>query len=1073
MGSVLARAVAVLLALPSTVVGQGGTTAAIRGQVRTADGTTPDGARVRVVHAASGFVVQGEVRHGRFLIQGLEVGGPYTIQVRHIGFHPAAREQLHLSLGAELEIQFELQPVALQLDSIPVVAAPFPLANAHGGTATTVADSLLHRLPSLNRNLYDFARLAPQVSTRISFAAGGLSGAGMGFRLNSFLVNGVPQRSVGGQVPPEFSGGKSVPLEAVREYQVLVAPFDVRYGDFAGALVNAVTRSGTNQFHGSVFAHGRSDALARPDGAIARAPYQRAQYGFSVGGPVLRDRLHFFIAPEFQHLTSPAPGPYLGQPAGAGAPVPVAAADLSRLATIMRTHGLTAGSGGPVENRNPLRSLFARVDLALPAWNSRAIAWVNETQGDNLTFSRPATGAFPLTTNQVTQASTGWNVALQLLTALPRAGGGQNEFLLAYRNARGRLHPDVRQPLVSVAVPGTSGGVTTLVTGTPVQAHGGGQGYHAMHLRNDLALPLGPRHTVSLGVDAERFRIERAGVSNAYGSWTFASLDSLGLGIADRFEVARDFGSAEVPLVGAHLATHAGTRWQVSERVTVTMGLRAEWLLLDGRAPYNPAVDSIFSRRTDAPSPRQVHLSPRLGFTWDPSGSGRDQVRGGLGVFTGRPPLAWLHAARVSHGTGIGVLRCGRLPTDLGPPPPFTTDFRTPPGSCANGQGLTTAPRGEVDLLDGGGLLVHALRGVLAWDRRLSGDWLATLELVATRSLAEFAFVNLNLAGPQGTDRHGRVLYGTIGPTGLATPSLRSNFAEVIELQRTAELRAHQASLRLARQFRNGAAVTAHYTHTRVRDTQTPLRVNVAGLVNWSSRAVSGRHDDLAAGISLNDIPHRLVVAGTWRAPWPRWATEFSFQYVGESGGPFTYLAWGAVRGRGDLNADGSNQNDPIHVPRDAADPDEIRFVAFTRQLTLPDGTTRTDTVTAERQATDFEALIEETPCLARQRGRILARNSCREPWAHTTIASVRQAVPLGGRTLEIQLDLFNVLNLLRRDWGQYRLAVPSLLEHVAQTPESPAPSQPVFRFNPEAPRWTALPAESEFQFQLALRYRF
>jgi hypothetical protein len=175
---------------------------------------------------------------------------------------------------------------------------------------------------------------------------------------------------------------------------------------------------------------------------------------------------------------------------------------------------------------------------------------------------------------------------------------------------------------------------------------------------------------------------------------------------------------------------------------------------------------------------------------------------------------------------------------------------------------------------------------------------------------------------------------------------------------------------------------------------------------------------------------------------------------VGESGSPFTYRAGGA-NGRGDLNADGSNINDPIYVPRDAADPAEILFAG-----------------TSAEQQEAFEAFVRRTPCLRRQRGRILERNSCREPFSHTTIASLRQAVPFGGQALEAELDVFNVLNLINSGWGHYRVASPRVLEHVGQSPGAVETSQPIFRFTPRAD-WMTVPTESAFQLQLALRYRF
>jgi hypothetical protein len=246
----------------------------------------------------------------------------------------------------------------------------------------------------------------------------------------------------------------------------------------------------------------------------------------------------------------------------------------------------------------------------------------------------------------------------------------------------------------------------------------------------------------------------------------------------------------------------------------------------------------------------------------------------------------------------------------------------------------------------------------------------------------------------------------------------------------------------------------------------------VRGSLTWAgARAVSGRHEDLAVSTSSFEVPHRVVLGGTYTAPWPRWSTSLSFYYLGESGSPFTYRAWG-VGGRGDLNADGSNANDPIYVPRSALDTSEISFSGRSEEPEA-DNSDLAQADRVSRQQAAFDELIERTPCLRKQRGRIVARNSCREPPSHVTIASVRQAIQIVGRTLTLELDVFNVLNLLKGDWGRYRVAVPALLEHVGQTPGSAATAQPIFRFNTSAPQWETLDTESAFQLQVALRYSF
>lgn len=1060
---------------PLLASGQGITTASLQGSVSVEGGGAPDGTRITVRNAATGFKVEATAVRGRFAIYGLEVGGPYSLELRRIGYHAQQRDSLFLHLGEPLELHFVLRPTENSLEEIQVLGETAAEAAGDGGTVTTVPDSLVHHLPTLNRNLYDFVHLAPQVSTKTGFAAGGLSAGGVGMRYNNFLVDGVPQRSVSGGQPPEFSGGKSLPFEAISEYQILVAPFDVRYGDFAGGMVNLVTRAGTNDVRGSAFASVRNDALARGDPERGVGSYEQYVTALSLGAPLWRNRVHLFAAAELQRYRSPAPGPYVGQPVQALPPVPVSDADVARLSSLLAAYGLEAGTGGSIDNRNPLTNLFARVDVALPRWNSRAVVSWNDARSENLTFSRLTAGVFPLSTQVLSQKTAIRTVAAQLHSALPRAAGGHNLLVLSHRTTSFGPILASRQPLISVRVPSTTGGSVAITTGSPAPAHDNSFGPFATGttIRNDLTLPVGADHALILGAEAEWFHVRRRGVPNAYGTWTFSSLDSLAAGVAERFEVARDYGSATVPAKGVYAAVYLGDEWHPHRALRLTLGLRADLLSMRGNPPYNREIDSLFDQRTDVVPKTRVAWSPRLGFTWAPDESGVTRLRGGVGLFAGRPPIAWLHAPLHSYGVGISTLSCGRLPNDNGPPPAFVADYRQPPLECANGTGIGSVTRGNAELLSDDVGMVQTIRGVFAYERRMPARVYATAEAVLTQTISDLVFVNLNLAGPQGVDRYGRVLYGSFGPTGIPSVARRGDYpAAVTELRAVSGTRAQQYSLRVERKFTAGSAIVGQYTHSRVRDIQTPLRVNVAGSVNWASRVVSGRHDDLRRGISLNDIPHRIVLAGVARAPWSRWRTEVALYYLGESGSPFTYVAWGAVR-RGDLNADGSNANDPIYVPQSASDTSEMRFALTTRVVALPDGGTRTDTITAQEQAQAFDRFIDASRCLRQRRGSILERNSCREPWSHRSVLSLRQRIPLTSDGIEVQLDIYNLLNLLNRNWGRARVAAPQILEHVSQTSGPASTAQPVFRYDTAAPRWTVLPGESAYQLQFALRYRF
>jgi hypothetical protein len=1051
----LAAAAIAALAVPRTAPlrAQAVTTASISGTIRSPDGEI-DGVSVVVLNGATGYRVESPVRRGRYRVAGLEVGGPYVVQVRRIGYVALERRGLFLSLDQQLELNFVLERVASTLDTVHIVQAGRESSmRSTPNAGTTISDSVLRHMPALNRDVLDFARLVPQIGTRF----GGISGSGVGFRFNNYLIDGVSERLLNGNgALAGVSGGKAISIDAVKEYQVLLAPYDARYGDFAGALVNAVTKNGTNEVHGSAFLYGRNDRLARGTPFMREAPYDQTQYGFTIGGPIVRDHAHYFVATEIQRQEQPATGPYIGQSATSPYPLPVSDADVTRFAQILRDYGLESGSGGAVTRRTPNVNVFARADVSLPAWRSRAVIRHNYAQTEQTFFSRTTSGAaFALSSNAWSNYQSRSSSALQLFSQLPR--GALNELLVGYSWSPSEASQFVRSPMIQVTVPGSGGsGTATLLAGPPLVGQGTGARMRTIELANEVTARAGLSHTVSLGARSEIFSFQNLSTRGQFGTWTFASLDSLARGEATSFRVEKDFGSAMKQLRGAQTSAYLGDAWQVTEGFSVTSGLRADLLTFSTRPTYNPAVDSLFGRRTsDFPTSR-LHWSPRIGFLWNMDRADEARLRGGAGVFVGRLPLAWLSASQRFDGIGTRSLSC---PTGIAPR--FVPDPRTLPETCTNSKGVGDGP---VNLIDSRLAMADMFRASLAHERVLPWRLDVSLEALYTRTLSDFVFQNANLAGPQGLDRRGRVLYGTRNTQGGSVPTPVSNrFTEVIDMRRQGNGHSIALTGRLEKRFTESWRASASYTHSRVRDIQSILTASPA-LTNafWAGgRTVAGRHDDLSTGVSSYEIPHRVVLAAEWTAPWKRWATGVSFYYVGESGMRFTYTDSSAVeasRPNGDLNADGSNANDPIYVPRNAADTSEIMF----------------QPADVARQQAALESFISTTPCLRRQRGHILARNSCSAPWVHTSSAAVRQSLPaLAGHEALLELEIFNVLNLLRRDWGQYRVPNTFLLKHVGQTSGPLTTSQPIFEFAKDWQPYSTANAESAYQLQLALRYRF
>jgi len=1033
------------------------TTGTISGVVQDASRAAIDAAEVRLVNRTSGVATQGRSRaDGRYVVQGLEIGGPYSVLIARIGFKPYVRDGLFLTLGQDLRLDVVLEALATELPALVVEADADPeFSPSRTGITSTVSDSFLRRLPAINRDLYSFVSLIPQLSTVSEEPIP--SGGGVNYRFNSILLDGASdQAPFGGNAGGAIWGGKAIPIEAVKEYQVLLSPYDVRQGGFAGAGINAVTRSGGNRWQGTAFFYGRNEGLAR------------TQFGAALGGPILRDRVHFFAAAEFQHLSAPSVGPYVGQPASSQAPLPVDSAAVTRFTQLLQTHGLTAGSAGPLSNTNPTRNLFGRLDVALPRWNSRLVLRHNASRADTNAFSRPSpspacrlVACFPLSSvgrrQEITKAST----VGQVYTSF--RSGAYNELIAGYSSIHLSFTPNARAPLVMAAVPDAGGpGVVYLQTGSLEFAQDNDLRQRGLELTDNLTLVSGP-HRITIGGTFGLQRLRSRQLSGSYGLWRFSSLDSLALDSAADYRVTKDFGGADASLDGAQYGAYLGDQWQVSPGLALTYGVRLDLPALSQRPPYVAAVDSVYGRRTDVVPSGHALWSPRVGFNWDVTADRRQQLRGGVGLFAGRPPLAWLLRAFQNYGLGVATLDCSPA-AGPGLPPAFPDhpDYRAPLTACANDASFGSAVTGPVNLVDPHLRFPQILRVSLGYDRRLPWGMVGTLEGLYTRGVHDFVFVNRNLAGPDSVDRNGRVMYGGIDSLGVATPHLVPRaFPEAIELRNQSRNYAYNLTARLEKRFSNRFEGRVAYSWSRVRDAQTQLFL--AFHDNWEfGRVESGRHDDLHVGISDFDQPHRIVIVGTWAASWK---TDVSFYYVGTSGVPFTYATAG-TGGTGDLNADGSSLNDPIYVPRNAADTTEIRFAG-------------SPSAVATQQAA-FEGFIARTPCLRAQRGRIARRNSCRSPWVHTLNVSVRQSVRFGGHTLSAECQVFNFLNLLNRGWGQVRLPNDSdalsrvgVLEQVGQTPGRASQSQGVFHYDEGFRSFTSQNLLSNYQVQLGARYSF
>lgn len=1048
-----------MLALCASLLGsgvafaQGTTTATLTGAVIASDGQT-DGTRVRIVNRSNGYAVESEVRRGRYFVSGLESGGPYTIELRRLGARPQRRDSVVLRVGEQREIDFTLERVTVTLDTVQVstVADRRSLSRsrvAGGGTAATIGEGVLRDMPALNRDLHDFSRLVPEIGTRF----GGLSGGGVSLRFNNYLIDGGSERMLNGNGSLSGgTGGKAISIEAVKEYQVLLAPFDPRYGDFAGALINTVTKNGTNQVRGTAFVYSRNETLARNTPFLRGAPYDRSQVGFSAGGPIVRDRAHFFVASEFQRFNQPSTGPYVG--GGPGESPTVSLADIQQFETILRGYGLEPGNGDRITRSNPNSNVFGRLDLALPRLRSRAVLRQNYVDLWQTFFTRPAATSFQLTSSAWTNRVKRYSTALQLFTQA--RNGFTNELLVNRTRSPSRATQFARWPRIEVVVAAAQPFArTTLVAGAPDVGQGSGSDMKTLEAADHATYHAGS-HTLSAGARAELFSFNNISTRGQFGRWSFPSLAALQAGQATSFRVEKDFGSATTPTRGSQLAFYLGDEWRATNRLTLTGGLRGEVLTYTNKPAYNRAVDSVYGRRTNEFPGTSSYWLPRLGFVLDLEPARGGKLRGGAGIFAGRPPLAWVAQALRFDGVGTKSLDC----SGASPPPSFVVNPSSMPVTCADGKPFAD---GLVNLIDPRLRMAEVFRSSLAYERVLPWSIATGLEALYTRTLSDFVFVNPNLRGPQGVGARGRVMYGNVLPNGTVTTALVDRrFLELIDLRNHRNGHSLAMTGRVQRRFADRVDASASYTRSRVRDVQSVLAFSpVLTYVFWANgRTLFGRHDQLTTGVSAYEIPHRVLISTGWTSTARRWPTAVSLYYVGESGVPFAYTDSSAT-GLGDLNADSTNSNDAIYVPRNAMDPSEITFSGTAAEVLM------------QREA--FEAFIARQPCLRRQRGRIMARNSCTGPWVHSTNAAVRQELPVrftAGHSLSVDVEIFNFLNLLNPRWGLLRIPTTNVLQHRGQD-ATVTPSEPVFSFDPARAAHSTANVESAYQIQLALRYRF
>jgi len=543
-----------------------------------ADGKPVESAQVQLRNTTTGYNVGATTRStGVFLIQGVEPNSNYRVTVRRIGYAPMTRDGIVITLGQTRREDFRLTREVAQLGEVSITASSVDaVINASKtGTSTTLSDSALHRLPSLQRNFADFVSLVPQVSTTTGF----LSGGGVNLRQNSIQIDGAQSSDPFGLgttgQPGSSANAKSIPLDAVKEYQVLLSPFDVRQGNFGGLLINAVTRSGTNDWHGTFYTDTRTQNFTRT--APQNSQFSQQHYSGSVGGPIMKDKLFIFASGELQRRQLPATGSYVG----AGDQY-VNQTMVDQINSAAATYGLAnAGSGEQIQKQNPNRNAFVRLDAYLPM-NTRLVLRHNYASADNTVFSRSdATSSSPLfnlTSNKYELSNKSNSSVAEFLTNF--SNGTYNELLFNYATISDFRTVPVKFPQLTIRNVPRSDDPTKLTSvqiGTEASSQGNTLDQRTIELTDNVTMPFG-NHSVTLGGKGLWYRSINLFGQNSLGSWEFSSLANFQAGIASRYVV-----SAPAPtdpnagLATINSATYTGyveDSWQATPTLTLNYGIR-------------------------------------------------------------------------------------------------------------------------------------------------------------------------------------------------------------------------------------------------------------------------------------------------------------------------------------------------------------------------------------------------------------------------------------------------------------------------------------------------------------------
>ncbi len=973
------------LILPGLVTAQGVTTAAFNGLVTDVDNNPVVGATVTAVHTPTGTVYTAVSRmDGLFNIPAVRAGGPYTVTIAMEPFKAQEIRGITLRLGEDRNLKFQLALETIA-EAVTVIASNPIISEGRTGAAQNVSTAIIESMPSIGRSFDDFARLAPQVDPR---GGGAYSAAGKSNRYNNIQIDGAVNNDLFGLGSSGTPGlAAPISLDAVQEFQLVIAPYDVRHGGFTGASLNAITRSGTNTFAGSAYYFGRNqDFVGKGPDNKAYGTFSEKQYGFRVGGPVIKDKLFFFLSGEMGD--NKVPTNYVIDDSGSSNDFGgsnVNKADADRFISILKNkYGYDPGGYGEgykdvIQDNS---KLFLRMDYNISDKHRLTLRHNLVSGSRDNNPSKASSYVFPFADVYYELTNTTNSTVAQLNSTL--GNNLFNEFIVNYTTIRdSRAVGDTLFPQVNVAI---AGGYR-LTAGTEQYSGANSLDQDIIEITDNLTWYKG-KHTFTIGTHNEFFNFANVYIRNYYGYWEFNSLNDFEIGKSSRYY--HDFYTADPKQKWAakfgvmQLGAYAGDNWAVLPNLTLTLGVRLDVPIINDIPQANPLVEQVFGIKTDQAASGNLLFSPRVGFNWDVSKDKTTQVRGGIGIFSGRTPYVWI--SNQYSNTGLEFTRF-----DLRNPSfSFVPDPLNQPES---GPGLVSGTS-EVDVIDDKFTYPQVLRTNLAVDHELPWGIIGTLEFIYSKNINEILYNNLNLRKTGEIGLGGRVMYAR---------DVNPKFTDVILLTNTSKGYQYTLSVQFQKSFNKNSWANFSYAYGQAKDVNSGTSSQASSNFVYNNIRYDANDPELTW--SNYDVRHRIGAAVSYTFNFLKDApTSIGLFYGARSGRPYstTYNYY-------DANGDRATGNDLVYVP---ASLNEVIMVDS-------NGIVLADQNAAWNSLNDY---IAGDPALAAARGTIIQRNASRDPWYHGLDARLAQDIPIPGlkdHRLQVTLDIVNVLNLLNNEWGK------------------------------------------------------